>query len=123
MASSFFELKALPGKGLGCIATQSIRKGTRILEETPLLAISKQFYFGDEVESEFAKLSEEKKIAYMNLASAHGQDKRDWPQSILPSVDKMERRRITEQHAARTGSEKTVRMRKSQQQSYAVNSL
>ena len=35
----FFELRVVPGKGYGLVATQHIKRGTRNLEESPILAL------------------------------------------------------------------------------------
>lgn len=99
----------MPGKGLGVIATRPICKGELVLAESPLMRITMSHYLAEDVEAVFETLGEEQKVAYMSLASAHGQDPSLYPSATSPSVtNKRERRRIQEQHEARTNDVRTV---------------
>ncbi|TKA63580.1 hypothetical protein B0A49_07475 [Cryomyces minteri] len=61
----------LPGKGRGLIATQPIRRGTRIISEPPLLAIPAREYSAAQIESQFLNLSVAGQDAFLSLYSAH----------------------------------------------------
>lgn len=40
LSACYYELKAIPGKGMGMLATKAIPRGTRILTETPLFKLN-----------------------------------------------------------------------------------
>jgi hypothetical protein len=104
----FFEIKQADPKGLGAYATSPIKPGTLLLAEPPLLRVNTDYYFKSDIEALFANLPQSKQEVYLSLSSAHGQP-RDWyPSKIHPAVSEEERKRIKEQHAARTGKEKSV---------------
>jgi hypothetical protein len=108
-SGSCFTIKDVLGKGLGAFATRNIAKGELILAEKPLLQIRLAHYIAEDVEAAFNQLPKDKQDTYMSLASAHGQDPSKYPSSTSSEVtDKRERKRIREQHEARTGDEKTV---------------
>ncbi|KAL2357328.1 hypothetical protein BJ546DRAFT_439126 [Cryomyces antarcticus] len=62
---------SLPGKGLGLIAMQPIKRGTRIISEPPLLAIPAREYSAAQIESQFLSLSVADQNAFLSLYSAH----------------------------------------------------
>ena len=76
----------MPGKGYGCFAIKDLKRGTRILSESPILTVPRGDYFTTDIEAEVAKLTEEDKKVYWSLASAHGQDPAKWPGKIHDSV-------------------------------------
>ncbi|OCL06764.1 SET domain-containing protein [Glonium stellatum] len=102
-----YELRVC-SKGIGAFATKDIKRGQRILADTPLLAIPKARYFSVDIEEAFAKLSLEDKKRYFELHSAHGQSTSNWPHNIHQDVSASERERIEEQHNARTGQEASL---------------
>jgi hypothetical protein len=107
-SGSPFTIKEAAGKGLGAFAKRSIAKGELILAEKPLLRIRQAHYLAEDVEAEYDKLAEDQKKAYMSLASAHGQDPSRYPSAPAAHVEKREKKRIREQHEARTAGEKSV---------------
>ncbi|KAF2275738.1 SET domain-containing protein [Westerdykella ornata] len=104
----FYEIRPVPGKGYGCFAIKNIKRGTRILADDPLLVVPIAEYFETDIKEEFAKLSPKDQALYFTLHSAHGQDPKNWPKHIHPTVEGRERCRIEEQHKARTGKEPTL---------------
>lgn len=104
----FFEIKQADPKGLGAYATSSIKPGTLLLAEPPLLRVNTDYYFKSDIEALFAALPTSKQEIYFSLSSAHGQPLDWYPSKIHPAVSEEERKRIKEQHAARTGKEKSV---------------
>ncbi|XPT01672.1 hypothetical protein M3J09_010802 [Ascochyta lentis] len=100
--NDYYTIRALPGKGYGCIALQPIPRGTRILTDTPLLTVPKALYMNSDIEAAFSQLTPSQKALYLTLHSAHAQPPSSWPTTIHPSVPTHERQRITEQHSART---------------------
>lgn len=101
-------MRPVANKGFGCVALKPLKQGTRILEEKPLLVIHDTQYLLSEIEGEYNKLTAEDQRLYFSLHSNHGQDPRMWPTSIHPTVPALERQRILEQHAARTGEKASV---------------
>jgi hypothetical protein len=99
-------IRAIPGKGYGCVAAKMIKHGTRILAEDPLLIVPIANYLQTDIEKAFEELSAEQKEIYFGLHSGHGQDPKLWPSRI--HVDAYERKRIREQHQARVGKEATL---------------
>lgn len=107
--NEYYEIKAIPGKGYGCFARQFIKCGTRILEDSPLLYVSKGYYYAADVQAEFEKLSADDKKLFFTLHSAHGQDPKHWPlQGIHPDVPPPEARKIEEESKARLAKEPSV---------------
>ncbi|UPX17426.1 uncharacterized protein EKO05_0007780 [Ascochyta rabiei] len=106
--NDYYTVRALPGKGYGCIALQHIPRGTRILTDTPLLSVPAAVYMGSDIEHAFGPLSPEQKGLYLALHSGHGQATSAWPSTMHASVPTHERQRISEQHAARTGPHATL---------------
>ncbi|KAF2628500.1 SET domain-containing protein [Macroventuria anomochaeta] len=106
--NAYYEIRALPGKGYGCIAIQNISRGTRILTDAPLLIVPMADYMKTDIELAFSSLASAQKALYFSLHSGHGQPASAWPSQIHPSVPARERQRIEEQHAARTGKEATL---------------
>lgn len=104
----FFEIKQTGPKGLGAYATSPIKPGTLLLAEPPLLRVNTDYYFKSDIETLFAALPPSKQEVYLSLSSAHGQPGDRYPSKIHPAVSEEERERITEQHAALTGKEKSV---------------
>jgi len=104
----FFEIKQADSKGLGVYATVPIKPGTLILAESPLLRVNTDYYFKSDIEALFAALPPSKQEIYLSLSSAHGQPHDWYPSKIHPAVSEEERKRIKEQHEARTGKEKSV---------------
>ncbi|KAF2851701.1 SET domain-containing protein [Plenodomus tracheiphilus IPT5] len=104
----FYEVRAIPGKGFGCFALKDLKRGTRILADSPLLIVPMADYLQEDIQAAFDKLTPREKELYFSLHSGHGQDPRNWPSQIHPSVDGKERTRIEQQHAARTGKEPTL---------------
>ncbi|KAH6625357.1 hypothetical protein C7974DRAFT_313304 [Boeremia exigua] len=103
----FYEIRALPGKGYGCIALADIPRGTRILSDTALLSVPVAAYLQSDIVKIFDALPPASQVLYYTLHSAHGQPLSAWPTQIHSSVPVLERRRIIEQHGARTGTEPT----------------
>jgi len=92
--TSHFTVCHTPTKGLAIFAHRPIRAGTRILSEAPLLVILNTEYLAQDVDKEFAKLSEADKKKVWSLASAHGQDESKWPKGgAHPSCDAREKKR------------------------------
>jgi len=91
----------MPNKGYGCFAIKDLKRGTRILTDSPLLIVPIAHYLKSDVEEAAKKLSASERALYFSLASAHGQDKRKWPSRVHESVRGRELQRITEQHEAR----------------------
>jgi hypothetical protein len=106
--SEFYEIRSVPGKGYGCFAVRDIPRGTRILADSPLIVVPVAEYLLSDIQPVFDKLSLEDQALYFTLHSAHGQDPAKWPKKIHESVPSQERRRIEEQHAARTGNKATI---------------
>jgi hypothetical protein len=106
--NDFYEIRAIPGKGYGCIALQPLARGTRILADSPLLIVPLADYMESDIEHAFTTLTPEQKDLYFTLHSGHGQPASAWPSSIHPSVPARERARIQEQHQARTGTKPTL---------------
>jgi hypothetical protein len=107
-ANEYYEICAIPGKGYGCLALKSIKRGTRILADDPLLVVPIAEYMQEDIQKAFDKLSPEQKNMYFTLHSGHGQDPKAWPSRIHESVNEWERKRIQEQHNARVGKEATL---------------
>ncbi|KAH7134925.1 hypothetical protein B0J11DRAFT_426442 [Dendryphion nanum] len=99
----YYTIHAIPGKGYGCFATTNIKRGTRILTDTPLLIVKIADYLHSDVQKAFDALSPNDQALYFSLHSAHGQSTSSWPPRIHDSVGIQERRRIEEQHDARVG--------------------
>lgn len=99
----YYTVRAVPSQGYGCFATTVIKRGTRILAESPLLTVPEADYMHADVEASFSKLSAKNQLLYFTLHSAHSQDPASWPTKIHPSVTGKERERIREQHEARMG--------------------
>ncbi|KAF2175236.1 SET domain-containing protein, partial [Zopfia rhizophila CBS 207.26] len=106
--TEYYKVLPIPGKGYGCIALKSIKRGTRILADSPLLILEKAHYFHADIQAEFDKLSPADKKLYFTLHSAHNQDPSSWPRKIADSVTDRESKRIEEQHNARVGKEPTL---------------
>ncbi|KAL6711479.1 hypothetical protein ACN47E_004413 [Coniothyrium glycines] len=107
-SNACYEVRAVKGKGYGCIAAQEIPKGTRILADDPLVAVPTADYFKCDIQKAFDELSPEQQQLYFTLHSGHGQDPKAWPSGIHPSVGGRDRQRIEEQHDARTGQSATL---------------
>ncbi|KAI8943141.1 hypothetical protein NX059_001171 [Plenodomus lindquistii] len=104
----FYEVRAIPGKGFGCFALKDLKRGTRILADNPLLIVPMADYLQEDIQAAFDKLTDPEKELYFSLHSGHGQNPKDWPSQIHPSVHGKERTRIEQQHAARTGKEPSL---------------
>jgi hypothetical protein len=98
----------VPNKGYGCFALAPIARGTRILEDQPLLVVTEGHYLLRDIELVFEGLTDAQKSLYYTLHSGHGQDPRKWPSRIAEGVALRERQRIQEQHDARTGQEPSL---------------
>ncbi|KAF2269771.1 SET domain-containing protein [Lojkania enalia] len=107
-SSAIYEVRAIPGKGYGCFAIRYIERGTRILEDTPLLIVPIAFYLQKDIQAAFNDLTPTEKALYFTLHSAHNQDPGNWPRAIHPNVTGDERTRIQEQHNARIGKEPSL---------------
>lgn len=104
-----FEIKDTGTKGLGAFATAKITPGTLIHSEKPLVRIPRSYYMKADIEEAFNQLPVSEQTAYLNLTSAHGQDPQRYPRGgPHPSLEAEEKRRIIEQHEARTGKEATL---------------
>lgn len=97
----YYSILAIPSKGYGCFAKAHIKRGTRILADSPLLSVPSPLYMRTDVEESFSKLSAEDQKLYFSLHSAHNQSPSIWPSDIHPSITGEERKRIMEQHEAR----------------------
>lgn len=106
--NEYYEVRVSPGKGYGCFALKSLKRGTRILAEKALFKMYKANYTREDVEGAFSLLSPEKKAIYFTLASNHGQDPKQWPSQIHHSVGVRERQRVQDQHEARIAKEATI---------------
>jgi hypothetical protein len=102
--NEFYEIRAIPGKGYGCVAKKAIECGTRILADDPLLIVPTGDYMKSDIQQAFDRLSPSQQELYLRLHSGHGQDAKKWPSQIHPSVVGKERERIQEQHEARVGT-------------------
>ncbi|KAJ4993279.1 set domain-containing protein 5 [Stagonosporopsis vannaccii] len=98
----YYEIRAVPGKGYGCIATTPIPRGTRILADSALLSVPNAHYMASDIALAFAALTAAQQSLYLSLHSAHGQAPSHWPSSMHASVPARDKQRILEQHAART---------------------
>ncbi|KAF1935876.1 SET domain-containing protein [Clathrospora elynae] len=107
-ANEFYEIRAIPSKGYGCFALKQLLRGTRILADSPLLSVSVGDYMLSDIEAAFAALTTDEQSLYFTLHSGHGQDAKLWPSRIHETVEPQERRRIQEQHDARTGDTATL---------------
>ncbi|KAH7380297.1 hypothetical protein DE146DRAFT_749203 [Phaeosphaeria sp. MPI-PUGE-AT-0046c] len=103
-----YVVREIPGKGYGCFAAMGLKRGTRILEERPLLVVPKAEYLSHDIQEAFDKLTPKQKQAYFELHSGHGQDPSRWPSRTHESVPERERQRIREQHEARIGKEPSL---------------
>ncbi|KAF1951200.1 SET domain-containing protein [Byssothecium circinans] len=106
--NEYYEVRKIDGKGYGCVALQDIKRGTRILADSPLLIVPIAEYVKADVERPFEKLSPADQKLYFSLASGHGQDPKNWPSKIHESVRGRESQRIQEQHEARVSKEPSV---------------
>ncbi|KAL5119642.1 hypothetical protein ACEQ8H_002488 [Pleosporales sp. CAS-2024a] len=106
--NSCYEIRQVPGKGCGCFATAPIKRGTRILADSPLVIVPIAKYLASDIGSVFEKLTADEQAQYLSLHSGHGQDPKTWPSRIHESVTPRERQRIQEQHEARVGTEPTL---------------
>ncbi|KAL5450312.1 hypothetical protein PMIN07_001309 [Paraphaeosphaeria minitans] len=106
--NEFYEIRAVSGKGYGSFALKDLKRGTRILSDSPLLTIANGDYLVADIEEAFAKLSVDEQKLYWSLASSHGQDPKKWPSRIHESVKGRELQRIQEQHKARVGKEPSL---------------
>jgi hypothetical protein len=106
--NSYYEIRNVPGKGYGCFAIAPIKRGTRILSDSPLLIVSIADYFKEHIQGAFEKLSPDEQALYFTLHSAHGQDPDMWPKHIHESVAAPDRCRILEQHNARVAKEPSL---------------
>ncbi|KAF2746377.1 SET domain-containing protein, partial [Sporormia fimetaria CBS 119925] len=103
-----YEVRLASGKGYGCFAIKPIKRGTRIIAESPLIFCPVAFYYENDIKEPFSKLSPEQQALYFTLHSAHNQDPSKYPKHIHPSVDESERCRIEEQRKARMAKEASV---------------
>ncbi|KAF2122694.1 hypothetical protein BDV96DRAFT_608623 [Lophiotrema nucula] len=103
-----YDIRAITGKGFGCFAINDIKRGTRILEESPLLSTPIGFYFHEDIKAEFDKLSPTDQALYFSLHSAHGQNPASWPGHVHPMVAEKGKKRILEQHNARIGKKPSI---------------
>lgn len=104
-----FTVEDVPGKGIGVFATHDIPCGHRILAEKPLMQIDKVYYMQADAETAYKKLSDDDKKTFMTLASAHGQDPKNYgrrPDAIYVSSSDLSR--SEEQCEARIATEKSV---------------
>ncbi|KAF2469942.1 SET domain-containing protein, partial [Lindgomyces ingoldianus] len=106
--NGFYEIRVVPEKGFGCFAINPIKRGTRILADSPLLIVPIAEYFQTDIQAAFDKLTHAEQAFYFTLHSAHGQDPANWPRRIHDSVVGRERQRIEEQHKARVGKEPSL---------------
>ncbi|KAF2644115.1 SET domain-containing protein [Massarina eburnea CBS 473.64] len=106
--NGYYEIRAITKKGYGCFALRDLERGTRILADAPLLIIPIALYMKEDVEKAYEKLSQEEKNIFLTLASAHGQDPRDWPNKIHARVSPREKLRVQQQHDSRVGKEATL---------------
>jgi hypothetical protein len=103
-----YRIGPVAGKGLGVFATRDIKRGERIISESPLIVISERDYFAADVERAFNRLSDTDKARYMSLASAHNFDVKSWPDSQVPSPKHSDYIRKKEQYEARIAREKSL---------------
>ncbi|KAF2429205.1 SET domain-containing protein [Tothia fuscella] len=106
--TSLFSVHLTPDRGYAVFANAPIKKGTLLLSETPLIRIHKTHYLNHDVVTAYNKLSPSRQQRYWTLASAHGQDSSRYPDQIYFSVPEKEKKRIEEQHEARTAGEKSI---------------
>ncbi|KAI4616993.1 uncharacterized protein J4E87_008505 [Alternaria ethzedia] len=102
VGNEYYEVRAIPGKGYGCVSLKPIPRGTRILAEDPLLIVPVGDYMLSDVQKAFDSLTPSQQTLYYTLHSSHGQDPNKWPSRIHESVPPQEVLRIKEQHKART---------------------
>ena len=67
ITSSLFQVIEIPGKNLGCVATQDIPKGTLISNENPQLKCRKDGDWMQDLMAAFMAMSKEHQEAFMNL--------------------------------------------------------
>lgn len=122
-SSELLDVRPVPGKGLGVVAVKDIAAGTCLLIEEPVMIIPNPQFTASYLQEIFDDLDPEVQEVIMNLASAHGQDTKNWPcdltaqlsgGSTIPppkihsSVQGLERTKITDQHMARLSPEKSL---------------
>ncbi|KAF7953398.1 uncharacterized protein EAE97_000797 [Botrytis byssoidea] len=66
-----YGLKDVPGKGKGLVATQDIPKGTRIIEEKPIMTRPKRASPGFSLRGQFNALNDEQRQAFLSLENVH----------------------------------------------------
>lgn len=81
-----YEIRTTPSKGYGCFALKDLKRGTRILADSPLLIVPIAHYLQSDVDKAFENLSSSEKDLYFSLASGHSQDPKNWPSKIHPTV-------------------------------------
>ncbi|KAI9694506.1 MAG: hypothetical protein M1822_000122 [Bathelium mastoideum] len=79
-----YVLRESPGRGNGLFAIRSIKCGTKVTEEPPLISLEHMQYSEFAVEEAFKQLSESSQESYLNLASCHGSDPRAWADGTSP---------------------------------------
>ena len=67
ITSSLFQVIEIPGKNLGCVATQNMPKGTLISNENPQLKCRKDGDWMQDLMAAFMAMSKEHQEAFMNL--------------------------------------------------------
>ncbi|THV47247.1 hypothetical protein BGAL_0325g00120 [Botrytis galanthina] len=66
-----YALQDVPGKGKGLVATQDIPKGTRIIEEKPIMTRPKRAPPGFSLRGQFNALNNEQRQAFLSLKNVH----------------------------------------------------
>ncbi|KAF7955659.1 hypothetical protein EAE96_004585 [Botrytis aclada] len=66
-----YALKDVPGKGKGLVATQQIPKGTRIIEERPVMTRPKRVPTGYSLRNQFEALNDQQRQAFLSLENIH----------------------------------------------------
>jgi hypothetical protein len=85
VGNDYYEIRAIPGKGYGCVSLKPIPRGTRILAEDPLLIVPVGDYMLSDVQKAFDSLTPSQQTLYYTLHSSHGQDPKKWPSRIHDS--------------------------------------
>jgi hypothetical protein len=67
VTTSLFQVIEIPGKNLGCVATQDMPKGTLISNENPQLKCRKDGDWMQDLMTAFMAMSKEYREAFMNL--------------------------------------------------------
>ena len=90
MMSVLYSERRLAGKGIGCIASKDIKKGSLVLRERPQLLIPEQdnpthqgaVHHAENVVKAFMEMSKEDQEGYMKLHNKFNDDRTAWSERL-----------------------------------------